>query len=92
MGRKWRVFVDLQFVGRLNKGSDDRKAEVMVLVENIRDFGLDTLRLAGYCTVTGVRLGGSAIAWINFEFKTRGGWTPLKLEVRQPHVAVIYDR
>jgi hypothetical protein len=92
MGRKLDVFVDLQFAGRLNSGSGDHKAELVVLVENLEDFGLQTLRLDGYCTVTRICFGNGAIARIEFELRGRGGWSPLIMEVRRPYVAVLYDR
>lgn len=92
MGRQWAVYVDLQLAGRLHNGTGDLRAEVAVLVENLREFGLDTLYLDGYCTVTRDRSGDDAVARIEFELKSRGGWTPLILEVRQPYTAVLYDR
>ncbi len=87
-----QVFVDLQFQGRLNKGSDLGKAEMLFFIDLLREHGSNALDVPGYCLhlPTEMGLGGRPV-WPCL-LKIRGEWTPLWLLMVADDIAVLCDR
>ena len=89
-----QVFPDLGFIGRLRSSAAAFQQEIGILKSLLEEFGVDAVTaVPGYCSgVTIEHDQAGKEAWVRFWLKTRGAWTYLVLEVRQPHVFVLYDR
>lgn len=89
-----QVFLGLGFIARLKSSAQSFQLEIGVFKSLLEEFGIDAITGArGYCSSVEIDLDHRGVERrIRFWLKTRGAWTFLVLEVREPHVFVLHDR
>lgn len=88
-----QVYPDLSFQGRLRSADELYQAEIAFFIEQIEEQGEAVFYTINYCQIEAEeRNTRGQLTWLTVLLKTRGSWTRLFLEVRQPGTLVLYDR